>query len=195
MEKQRKAEMMSVLLVAANLADNILRRNFGGDQMNGMLLASASDIGFATIMENIVNVGITPVLLVVFIVFFIRKANDDDARVKKAYEEAQTKIDESNKTVREREDTLMAESAKREEILRQEAEKRESLIRKEAEKRESILMANQDRMLDSMDKITDSLGKIEVSLNKMESRHEQDIAQLKDQMNSLEHKMDHIGGN
>ncbi len=139
------------------------------------------------LLKNVVDVGITPVLLVVFIAFFIQRTKDDDTRVKKSNLEAQ-------KAIREREDMLMAESAKREELIRQEAEKRENLIRKEAEKRESILMANQDRMLNSLDKITDSVAKIEQSLSRMESRHEQDIGQLKDQVQSLEDKIDQKGG-
>ena len=80
--------------------------------------------------------------------------------------DAQKKIEDCNREVKERENTLMAENAKREEILRSESEKRENLIRKEAEKRESILMANQDRMLNSMDAITQSLSKIEISLRR-----------------------------
>ncbi|NBK93037.1 hypothetical protein D5278_13790 [bacterium 1XD21-13] len=134
------------------------------------------------LLKNVVDVGITPVLLVVFIVFFIQRTKDDDTRVKKSNSEAQ-------KAIRDREDMLMAESAKREELIRQEAEKRENLIRKEAEKRESILMANQDRMLNSLDKITDSIAKIEQSLSRMESRHEQDIGQLKGQVQNLENKL------
>ena len=140
------------------------------------------------VVKNVVDIGITPVLLIVFIVFFIHRAKDDDTRVKKSNSEAQ-------KAIREREDMLLAESARREELIRQEAEKRENLIRKEAEKRESILMANQDRMLNSLDKITDSIAKIEQSLTKMETRHEQDIKDLKNQMHSLEDKnTDHKGG-
>ncbi len=140
------------------------------------------------VVKNVVDIGITPVLLIVFIVFFIHRAKDDDTRVKKSNSEAQ-------KAIREREDMLLAESARREELIRQEAEKRENLIRKEAEKRESILMANQDRMLNSLDKITDSIAKIEQSLTKMETRHEQDIKDLKNQMHSLEDKItDHKGG-
>ena len=114
--------------------------------------------------------------------------------MKKAYADAQEKIEESSKAIRDREDVLMAENAKREELLRQECEKRENLIRKESEKRESILMANQDRMLNSLDKITESLDKLEKSLSKMETRHEQDIGQIKDQMHNLEFKIDHMGG-
>ena len=140
------------------------------------------------VVKNVVDIGITPVLLIEFIVFFIHRAKDDDTRVKKSNSEAQ-------KAIREREDMLLAESARREELIRQEAEKRENLIRKEAEKRESILMANQDRMLNSLDKITDSIAKIEQSLTKMETRHEQDIKDLKNQMHSLEDKItDHKGG-
>ena len=140
------------------------------------------------VVKNVVDIGITPVLLIVFIVFFIHRAKDDDTRVKKSNSEAQ-------KAIREREDMLLAESARREELIRQEAEKRENLIRKEAEIRESILMANQDRMLNSLDKITASIAKIEQSLTKMETRHEQDIKDLKNQMHSLEDKItDHKGG-
>jgi uncharacterized protein YydD (DUF2326 family) len=192
--ERKKRELAAAALIAAQITDGAVKYTYyyGGHRM-GILLTA--DAGFSTIMESVVNVGITPVLLVVFIIFFLRRAKDDDSRVKAAYEDAQKKIEENNRLVQEREDTLMAESAKREEILRQEAEKRESLIRKEAEKRESILMTNQDRMLDSMDKITESLSKIENSLNKMESRHEADIGQLKNQMQNLEDKIDHMGGN
>lgn len=186
MEKKQKVERMAVVLIAAEVISLIAKTNNGGYQMEGLTLAE--------IISYTVDVGLTPILLILFIVFFMRRANDDDARVKQAYADAQKKIEECNKEVRERENTLMAESAKREEILRQESEKRENLIRKEAEKRESILMANQDRMLGSMDRISDSLNKIEASLSKMESRHETDIMQIKDQMHSLEQKIDGIGG-
>ncbi len=152
---------------------------------------------FTYAVENIgqiADAGVTLVLAVVLLVFFIARTKDDDARVKKAYADAQEKIEESSKAIRDREDVLMAENAKREELLRQECEKRENLIRKESEKRESILMANQDRMLNSLDKITESLDKLEKSLSKMETRHEQDIGQIKDQMHNLEFKIDHMGG-
>ena len=170
MEKRHKAEMISITLVAAEVGSSLAKYSNGGYNMDGLTIAE--------VLKNIVDIGITPVLLVIFIVFFIRRANDDDARVKQAYSDAQKKIEDCNREVKERENTLMAEN----------------VIRKEAEKRESILMANQDRMLNSMDAITQSLSKIEISLNKMESRHEQDITQLKDQMDVLEHKIDHMGG-
>jgi len=187
MGKKQKVEKMAAVLIAAEVVSLIAKTNNGGYQM-------AEGLTVAELISYTVDIGLTPILLILFIVFFIRRANDDDARVKQAYADAQEKIAECNREVRERENTLMAESAKREEILRQESEKRENLIRKEAEKRESILMANQDRMLGSMDRISDSLNKIEASLSKMESRHETDIMQIKDQMHSLEQKIDGIGG-
>ena len=48
------------------------------------------------VVKNVVDIGITPVLLIVFIVFFIHRAKDDDTRVKKSNSEAQ-------KAIRERE--------------------------------------------------------------------------------------------
>lgn len=183
---KRRMSLISMILIGINLVDRIAIYAAGGVAMD--------DFTFTELAKFVVEVGITPALLIAFTVFFIRRASDDDARVKSAYAEAQQKIEDCNKEVRERENVLMAESAKREEILRQEAERRENLIRKEAEKRESILMANQERMLGSMDKITDALSKIELSLNNMEARHESDINRIKDQMDSLEHKIDRMGG-
>ena len=145
MEKRHKAEMISITLVAAEVGSSLAKYSNGGYNMDGLTIAE--------VLKNIVDIGITPVLLVIFIVFFIRRANDDDARVKQAYSDAQKKIEDCNREVKERENTL-----------------------------------------NSMDAITQSLSKIEISLNKMESRHEQDITQLKDQMDVLEHKIDHMGG-
>ncbi len=140
----------------------------------------------------VAELGVSIALLLVFVFYFVRKSISDDKRVNKAYDDAQQKIADCDKQIRERENFLLAESAKREEIIRQESEKRENLIRKEAEKRESILMANQDKMVDSMREITVSLSKIETSLNKMETRHETDIRQIKAQMETMEGKIDRI---
>lgn len=132
----------------------------GGNGMEGMSLAE--------IIKFITEVGITPVLLILFVGLFISRSKDDDNKVKDAYKTAQENMERNNEVVREREDYLMAESAKREEIIRQEAERREKLIRQEAEKRESILMASQDRMLNTLDSIAESLNKMENSMIKLE---------------------------
>lgn len=186
MEKKQKAEYAAAVLVLVELLGMTAKISGGHPMTEGFALTE--------IISYVVDVGLTPVLLILFIVFFIRRASDDDARVKQAYADAQEKIEHCNQEIRDRENMLLAESAKREEILRHEAEKRENLIRKEAEKRESILMNNQDRMMDSMDRISLSMTKIEKSLSNMESRHEADIKQIQNQMQTLEKKIDKIGG-
>ena len=114
--------------------------------------------------------GYIAILLIIFVGYFIRRSKNDDDRVKEAYETSQKNMEEQNKAVREREDYLLAESAKREEIIRTEAERREKLIRSEAEKRESILMASQDRMLETLDNIAASLNQVERSMTKLDQR-------------------------
>ncbi len=159
--------------------------------MAGVL--GAGEAAFMDVLGGIGDFGVSVVLLAIFVLYFLRKAKDDDSRVKQAYDEYLGKIDEGNKLLRDREDTLLAEGAKREEIIRQEAEKRENLIRKEAEKRESMLMVNQDRMMSSLEKMSESMEKIQLAIGNMEVRHEADIGQIKDQMNKLESKIDKIG--
>lgn len=142
----------------------------GGHSMDGM--------GIVETIKFITEVGITPVLLVLFVWFFISRSKDDDNKVKEAYKTAQENMERNNEAVREREDYLMAESAKREEIIRQEAERREKLIRQEAEKRESILMASQDRMLGTLDNIAGSLNRMEGALTKLEVSFSKSEARL-----------------
>lgn len=155
-------------------------------------VGAVEELAFSEAGKWVMELGVSIVLLLIFVFYFVRKSISDDKRVNKAYDDAQEKIAACDRQIRERENYLLAESAKREEIIRQESEKRETLIRKEAEKRESILMANQDKMVDSMREITVSLSKIETSLNKMESRHETDIRQIKAQMETMEGKIDRI---
>ncbi|MCM1304586.1 MAG: hypothetical protein NC305_13390 [Lachnospiraceae bacterium] len=155
-------------------------------------VGAVEEIAFSETVKGVIDLGVAVMLVLIFVFYFIHKALSDDKRVNRAYDEAQKKIADCDRQIRERENYLLSESAKREEIIRQESEKRENLIRKEAEKRESILMANQDRMVDSMREITVSLSKIEMSLNKMESRHETDIRQIKAQMETMEGKIDRI---
>lgn len=187
MEKRQKAESAVAILAIAELISLTVKIGNGGYQM-------VEGITFAELISYVVDVGLTPVLLIVFLVLFVRRSNDDNAKAQQAHEDAQNKVEQCNREAREREDMLLAENAKREEILRREAEKRENLIRKEAEKRESILMGNQERMMNTMDQISRSMQKIENSLGKMETRHELDIKRLHDQMHSLEQKIDNIGG-
>ncbi len=133
------------------------------------ILASAQAVPSSWI-DAAAEKGFIAILLIIFVGYFIKRSRNDDNRVKEAYETSQKNMEEQNKAVREREDYLLAESAKREEIIRDEAERREKLIRAEAEKRESILMASQDRMLETLDNIAQSLNKMERSMTKLDQR-------------------------
>lgn len=133
------------------------------------ILASAQTLPSSWI-DTAAEKGIIAILLIIFVGYFLRRSRNDDERVKQAYETSQKNMEEQNKAVREREDYLLAESAKREEIIRTEAERREKLIRNEAEKRESILMASQDRMLETLDSIATSLNKMERSMAGLDQR-------------------------
>lgn len=133
------------------------------------ILASAQTLPSSWI-DTAAEKGIIAILLIIFVGYFLRRSRNDDERVKQAYETSQKNMEEQNRAVREREDYLLAESAKREEIIRTEAERREKLIRNEAEKRESILMASQDRMLETLDSIATSLNKMERSMAGLDQR-------------------------
>lgn len=169
-KKLRAASAAIYLMAALRVMTGI--SYLGGYGMDGISMAET--------IKFIADIGITPVLLILFVWFFISRAKDDDNKVKEAYKTAQDNMESNNRAVREREDYLMAESAKREELIRQEAERREKLIRQEAEKRESILMASQDRMLDTLDSIAGSLDKIEGALTKLEVSFSKSEARLDD---------------
>lgn len=137
----------------------------------------------AEIMGFIENNSVALVMLALLMGYILQKAKTDDKRVNEAqqaaidttkavYNDAQEKIEEANRAIREREDILIRNSMEREEILRKESEKREELIRKESEKRESILMLNMDRITESMNSITKALNKIENSFSGIDRRLE-----------------------
>lgn len=140
-------------------------------------------MGAAETINLIGNVGVTVVMLVIFVGYVLQKAKNDDKRVTDtqqaaidattaAYNDAQAKIEEANRAIREREDILLNSSMEREEILREESRKREELIRKESEKRESILMLNMERITASMGDITKALNEIKESFSGIDRRLE-----------------------
>lgn len=130
------------------------------------------DAGTLEILKEIIDIGITPVLLIIFVGYFINKSKGDDKRINTAYKEAQEKIEEMTSSARKHEDMIAVENAKREEMLRSEAEKRENMLRKEAEKRESMLMLNMEKISSSMDSITRTLDKMENSFAGIQNRLE-----------------------
>lgn len=163
MKKYQKLKMIAVLL-AIDTARTVMQ----GIREAGELMDMTTIDGIKTMID----VGITPALLLVFVWYFLNKSKGDDKKVQDAFTDAQKKIEETNQIIREREDALLANNARREEMIREDAERRENLIRSEAEKRESILLVNMDRMLDNMNSITRAMNKMENSFNKVEQRLE-----------------------
>lgn len=152
----------AAMITAATMLSTVLNIT-GVDRM---------DAGTLETLKEIIDIGITPVLLIVFVCYFINKSKGDDKRVNAAYKEAQEKIEEMAASARKHEDMVTAENARREEMLRSEAEKRESMLRKEAEKRESMLMLNMEKITSSMDSITRTLDRMESSFSALDSRLE-----------------------
>ena len=114
----------------------------------------------AEIIKFAVDIGITPVLLFMFVKYFITQ---DEKRNASVMAEHQAK---------ERENMLLAESQRREELIRSEALEREKLIRREAEKREGILLTNLERVTDTMGKISESMQEIQQTIGKIDDRLE-----------------------
>ena len=147
------------------------------------MVTGADSMGTVETINLIGNVGVTIVMLVIFVGYVLQKAKNDDKRVSEAqkaaidttttvYNDAQEKIEAANKAIREREDILLRSSMEREEILREESRKREELIRKESEKRESILLLNMERITASMGEITRALDEIKKSFSGIDRRLE-----------------------
>lgn len=161
-DKNRKGMNITALLLMATTVISTLQA----------IMEAQADMDTMEAIKQIIDIGITPVLLLIFVYYFINKSKNDDKRVEESYQEAQSKIDETIKTSREHEDLMASENAKREEMLRQEAERRENILRKESEKRESILMLNMEKITDSMTSMTKTMDRMESAFAGMEKRLE-----------------------
>lgn len=126
----------------------------------------------AEIIKFAVDIGITPVLLFMFVRYFITQDEKRNASVMAEYQKAQEKAADIEKAAKERENMLLAESQRREELIRTEAMEREKLIRREAEKREGILLTNLERVTDTMGKISESMQEIQQTIGKIDDRLE-----------------------
>ena len=56
----------------------------------------------AETIKFITEVGITPVLLILFVWFFISRSKDDDNKVKEAYKTAQENMERNNEAQKEK---------------------------------------------------------------------------------------------
>ncbi|MBD5497467.1 MAG: hypothetical protein HDR11_06840 [Lachnospiraceae bacterium] len=161
-------------LLAAHTAASMVSVLSGGNEMDMSMLET---------VKTAVDIGITPVLLIVLVIFFLSRNKQDTEQmekiqsesqktIKEAFETAHGKVEEAAKINKERIEAILEENAKREELLRKAAEEREELIRRDSEKRESILLTNMERMVDSMGEINRSMKSIEASFTIMERRLE-----------------------
>lgn len=162
MDKNKKGMNITALLL---MATTVI-------QTGEAIMEAQAGMDTIDVIKQIIDVGITPVLLLVFVFYFINKSKTDDKRVEDANQNASSKIDETLKASREHEEVMLAESAKREEMLRQEAERRENMLRKESEKRESILMLNMEKITDSMTSMTKTMDRMESAFSGIEKRLE-----------------------
>lgn len=162
MDKNKKGMNITALLL---MATTVI-------QTGEAIMEAQAGMDTIDVIKQIIDVGITPVLLLVFVFYFINKSKTDDKRVEDANQNASSKIDETIKASREHEEVMLAESAKREEMLRQEAERRENMLRKESEKRESILMLNMEKITDSMTSMTKTMDRMESAFSGIEKRLE-----------------------
>ena len=126
----------------------------------------------AEIIKFVIDIGITPVLLLVFVKYFIAQDEKRAEQVQEEYKKSQEKAETIEKASKEREQLLMTESQRREELIRSECLEREKLIRRESEKREGILLTNLEKVTATMDKISDSMQEIQSTIGKMDERLE-----------------------
>lgn len=130
------------------------------------------DLGTAELIKFIIDIGITPVLLVVFVRYFIKQDEKRQQGIREEYDKAQRRIEEIEKVAKEREAIMLAAAREREALIQSEATRRENLIRKEAEKREGILMINLERITDTMGDISKSMQDIQTNIGKIDDRIE-----------------------
>jgi len=115
----------------------------------------------STFIPTIIENGMTPALLLVFIYYFL---NRDKTRDKQ--------LDDMKADSKERMDSVLAEGIRREEILRSEAEKREDIMRQEAERRELMFTRSIDILNDTLGKIANSTDELRNAFFKVDLRLE-----------------------
>ncbi len=129
-------------------------------------------IGMAEVIKYAIDIGITPLLLLVFVYYFIKQDEKRQKSIREEYDKAQGRIEDIEKTAKERENVILAAAQQREALLQGEAAKREELIRREAEKREGILMTNLERITATMGDISRSMQDIQANIGKIDERIE-----------------------
>jgi seryl-tRNA synthetase len=105
------------------------------------------------LFKAVMDIGITPVLLLTFIKYFFDRDKSNDSMWGKRY-------DEIYNGIKERETKLVAECASREDLIHAESNKREKLMRLAAEKRENTLLATIDGFRQAIETISNSMNEL-----------------------------------
>jgi len=103
-----------------------------------------------TILTTIMEIGITPALLIVFVKYFL----DINKQQSLAF--------------REQAKSLFSESLRREELIKEEASKREAILRQESAKRESCLLLNIEKLGSTFEKIAGAMDTMNKSAQHIE---------------------------
>lgn len=130
------------------------------------------DMGTAELVKYIIDIGVTPILLWVFVKYFIKQDEKRQQSIREEYNKAQERAEDIERAAKERENVLLAAAQQRETLIQDEAAKREAIIRKEAEKREGILMTNLERITNTMGDISRSMQDIQMNIGKINDRIE-----------------------
>ncbi|MBQ8982694.1 MAG: hypothetical protein IJ079_03820 [Lachnospiraceae bacterium] len=137
------------------------------------------DVTLAEVFSFVLSNGLTPVLLVLFVWYFLNRDKTRDEQMKQQMETSRQETDQRIEENNKRTDMIMAECAKREELIRTEADKREKMIKEEAAKRENHLMINMDKIVESMEKTSKAMQEINMNMQLMQ----EDITRIESKIN------------
>ena len=129
---------------------------------------------FGTVLAWIVEFGVMPVIVSVFIYHFVKRDKKRDEYLAKRDKDWTESLEKCNETAQkgsqEMMNRLLAEGARREELMRQESDKRETILRQEAEKREANMTRTIDGFGASMEKLSNSMNSMNNTLVKIDFR-------------------------
>ena len=114
---------------------------------------------FAALVSAIIELGITPTLLLVFILIYFKREKRQD----KQYDELRAHF-------KERVDSLLAEGVRREDIMRTEFAKREQTMRNESSRREEMFARSIDNLDSTMVKISKCMDDMNKAFFQMDFR-------------------------
>ena len=118
------------------------------------------------ITQTVLELGVMPAILLVFIWYFLKRDKHRDEQLEAANKSRDDKLEAIREDFRER----IAEGVKREELIRAEAKQQEASILQVADKREKELLRIIDINGKALEKACSTLDEIKNTLMQMEFR-------------------------